>query len=137
MSNMLGEEIADYLAGRGLGTVQNGSNSGDIFLERLPQGEATGLYIASEPGLQPHRYLDTLQDGLTFYTRATDGTVAYKRLVDVRKILHRASNFDLPNFYVYFAYAVAGIAYVDTDLNGGMIYSLGINFMYRDKDLIS
>lgn len=134
---MLGEQIGAYLASRGQGTVNDDDNDGDIFLERLPANSPAGLYIASEPGLKPHQYLDTLMDGLTFYARDKDGTKAYKRLVAVMRILHRASNFDLPDFYVYFAQADAGIAYVDTDLNGGMIYSLGMSFIYRDKAVIS
>lgn len=136
---MLAELIADYLASRGQGTVQDGTegNDGDIYVERLPANSPKGLYIASEPGLKPHQYLDTLMDGLTFYTRDKDGTKAYKRLVAVMRILHRAHHFDIGDLYVYFAQADAGIAYVDTDLNGGMIYSLGMSFIYRDKNVIS
>lgn len=132
MNYMLGEEIADLLASNGLGTVQT-----DIFLERLPQNTASGLVLASLPGVQPEMYLDTLKDAIMFIARDKDGTAAYKKLAAIRDLLHRGQNYDTPNFHIYFSYAVAGIAYVDTDLNGGMIYSLTIDFIYEDINAIS
>lgn len=134
--SMLGDEIAAYIAGRGVGEYED-AETRDIWLERLPQGTVSGIVLASEPGLEPHRYLDTLMDGLTFYARYKDGTEAYDKLAQIRDILHRAANYDTPNMHIYFSHAAAGIAYVDTDLNSGMIYSLSINFIYQKNSLIS
>lgn len=129
---MLSEEIADYLAGLGIGTVNE-----DIWLERLPAGAGQGLFINTIPGQEPEKYLDTMKDGMTFYTRHVDGTVAFKQLKSVMRILNRGQNYDLPHFHVYFSHATGGIGYVTTDANGGMIYSLTMTFIYRDVTIIS
>jgi hypothetical protein len=138
MSRMIGSDVADYLASRGLGNVHATDNTDDIFQEQTPKGQPKSLTIVTQPGRQPDLYLDTMEDGLTIYASEKSAATAYERLVQVKNVLHRNGNYDLSDdLYVYFSYALAGITYVDTDLNGRKIYSLDVNFQYRDKNLIS
>lgn len=136
MPPMLAEQIADYLEARGVGTVWDGT-TGDIFIEVLPEGKSDTILITSTSGEEGHRYLDTLYDGLVFFTRSKDPDTAYKTLAKIRNVLHRGQNYDLPDFHIYFSHMNGPISALDRDAEDAMLYSLGINFIFRDINVAS
>lgn len=136
---MLARSVADYLAGRGLGTVGT-----DIFIGELPQtneqGAAVqaGLHIEHAPGNGQDKYLDTLYEVLDIWSVDPITPTAFERLENVRAVLSRNSNYDLANdYYVYFSHDMQGIADMDRTRDGLKMYKISINFIYHDKNVIS
>lgn len=132
MNTNLADEIADFLASHGIGTVGT-----DIWIGLLPQDVTAGMFIVTAPSPAPHKYLDTFDVVLDFWYRHPKTNLGYQKLMEVYNMLHRKGNYTTPNFLVYFSEALGQIKDNDRDLEGGKLYSLSVQFIARNTNIIS
>lgn len=132
MNQDIAQEIMEFLEARGIGTLGT-----DMFIGTLPEEVTSGLYIVAAPSPAPHQYLDTLSIDYDFWYRHPKSNLAYQKLMDVYNLLHRKENWNTDNYHVYFSHALGQIKDNDRDREGGKLYSLSVQFIARNTNIVS
>lgn len=132
MNQDIAQEILEYLQAAGIGTIGS-----DMFIGTLPEETTTGLFVMQSPSPMPHLYLDTFQIVLDFWYRHPKSNLGYEKLMQIYNILHRKENWTTDNYYIYFSFALGQIKDNDRDREGGKLYSLSVQFIARNANIVS
>ena len=123
-------ELAQYLDDAGFGTAGT-----DIFVGQMPE-DTTGIYIVRLGGEQ-NEYLPIERPTLVIYVLHTSGSTAITTLENIKRYIHRMFSTETDNAWIYSILAIGDISDVDRDLEYNKIYSLTVELLIRDKNLIS
>lgn len=123
-------ELATYLDDANFGTLGT-----DIFVGQMP-ADTTGIYVTRLGGSQDN-YLPIERPVLIIYSLHTSSQTAIETLEDIKRYLHRMHSTETDNAWVYSMLAIGDVEDVDRDLEYNKIYSLTIELIIRDKNLIS
>ncbi|MBU1110783.1 minor capsid protein [Patescibacteria group bacterium] len=127
MSHLI-DNIADYLASNGVGTVAT-----NIFVGTLPDSPDTCIAVLDTGGSQPDQYIPTKEPTFQILIRSTDYDLGKTKLDLIRSLLHQKSNlqFVTGGQYCYFVLALSEGGHIGRDLNGFDMFS--INFQTRTR----
>lgn len=129
---MILQEIAQYLADNGVGTLGT-----DFFVGELPPEPDNAIMVMSGSSDEPDRYLDTQYLSLDVWSRNKVTPDGYTKLNLVFALLHQKQNYSLPNYHVYFSHATGNIEDFDRDINGRKLHKLTLRFIYQNETGIS
>jgi hypothetical protein len=129
----LSEEIANYLAANGIGTV-----SEDIFVGHFTVDPDSCTMIFGAGAAEQEKYLDTQYTVVDVWTRSQSSKTkeGELRLYTIYQLLHQMQNYPIgDNFYVYFAYATSQVQDMDRDNQQRKLLKITFRFMYRDMNM--
>lgn len=129
---MLARELSDYLQSRGIGTVGT-----DIFIGHIGSGVQSGIYLVQSGGSGQDSYLDTFYENIDIWSVNPLQKSAYDKLQSISNILSRATNFNLTNYYVYYAQDISGVMNMDKTADELSLHKITFRVIYRNINLIS
>jgi hypothetical protein len=115
----------------------------NFFIGELPEPGIDGqtiqdaLYIVEMPGPPPDQYLDTETHLFDLWASSSDTKSASVLLVKAYNMLHRAANYTLVNWYVYFSYVSSTIHDDSRGREGNKKLSMGITVICRNLNNLS
>jgi len=126
--SVLINDVADYLAEEGIGTVAT-----DIFCGYLPDETADCIAVLDTGGSEPDKDIPTKEPTFQVMIRASDYSAGKAQLDAVRAALHRSANISLVSgeTYFYFILAIAEGGHLGRDDGGRDLFS--INFRARTR----
>lgn len=122
------DQIADFLANQGLGTV-----GVSIFTSYLPQTPDNAIAVIETGGLAPNVDIPTKEPTFQVMVRNTNFSDGRTNLDTVRSALHQKRGFEVYSgeTYFYFIYAISEGGHIGRDDNGRDEFS--INFRCRTR----
>lgn len=124
---MIIEDIADYLAANGIGTVAT-----DIFIGEIPLDVNDAIALVYSPSPEPNKSIPYFVQVIDVWGRFTKAEVGYSRLQSIFDLLHRKANYDTGDFHVYLSYAMGMIQDLDRDSSRRKLFQLSISFIFRE-----
>lgn len=129
---MILEDLGTFLQTNGLGTLAT-----DIFLGELPLNVDNCVSISYAISPSPNKTLDVYEQDIDFWSRNKDPATAYQKLLDIQNLIHRAGNYTMGGFHIYFSNSLGSIDDNDRDVERRKLYKLGIRFIYRIDNMVS
>ena len=131
MSNIL-SELQDKIDVAGIGVTAI-----NLFTDNMPDSPDNCISLISAPSQDPNEYVDTQYLTLDIWVRNQSTETADEILQSLRDLFHRAANWDLPNFHVYFSQAVGNIQNMGRDIQSRQLRKMTFKFTYWDTAIIS
>jgi len=124
------KDIAEYLEDQSVGTVGT-----DMFVGMVREDVNNAvLLIGTSSGIQ-EPYYDIYEEVIDIYSRNQSSEDSYSKFQEVFNVLHRLSNTETDNAYIYFAHSLEGVVDAGRDTNDRSLYRGSFRIIYRDKTI--
>jgi hypothetical protein len=123
---MIAEALADYIQQQGIATVGT-----DLFIGELPFDKGDCMSLVYSPSPEPNKTLDVWEQVIDFWVRYSKSDVGYDKLIEISDLLHKAQNYDITGFHIYFSNALGMVDDLDRDEQRRKLYKLSIRFIFR------
>src|SRR3990167_2999569 len=124
-------ELAARLETEGHGTVGT-----DIFIGKLPREKESLLSLIERPFNEADKDTGIKYDTVDFWARNKSAASGHSKLEDIFNEFDRKGNWDLTNYFVYFAHPLGNIEDMDEDSETRKLWRLTVRFIYRDKNIV-
>ena len=132
------DEVADRIC------TELGLNMGiSFFVGELPEPGIDGqtiqdaLYLIEMPGPPPDQYVDTETHLFDLWVSSSDTKSASVLLTKAYNLIHRAANYTLVNWYVYFSHVTTTIHDESRGREGNKKLSVGFTVICRNLNNLS
>lgn len=108
-----------------------------LYIGMLPTDASNAMFVVAGPSGAPNKYVDTLYYGVDVWARYNNYDDARNALQQVVNCFHRRANYDITDFHIYFSHMVSNIEDMDRDPEAGKLLKVGLNFIYRNTNVVS
>jgi hypothetical protein len=130
MSHLI-DDVADYLASNGVGTVAT-----DIFVGFLPEEPNNCVAVLDTGGSTPDAYIPTKSATFQVLVRSENYDVGKTKLNTIRELLHRKTNSNLGtgSNYLFYILAMSEGGHIGREENGLDTFSINFQTLSYDNE---
>jgi hypothetical protein len=123
---MIAEDLADFLATNGIGTVGT-----DLFIGELPLDTNNCLSLVYSPSPEPNKSIPYYTQDIDVWGRFSKFDRGYSKLQEVFDLIHGKENYIMGDYHVYLSFARGQINDNDRDSQRRHLIQLTLSFTFR------